>query len=402
MISKIPVAEPVIGEKEFKYVNDALKSCWVSYGKYIDEFEAKFASYCGAKHGIAVTNGTVALHLALVSLNIGEKDEVILPTLTFASTCEAVLYTHAKPVFCDSEKDTWCIDPTKIEKKINPNTKVIIPVHLYGHPANMKPILEIAKKYNLYVIEDACEAHGAEIQMSEVRSQKQGNKKSWKKVGSFGDIGVFSFYGNKIITTGQGGMLITDNKKIADRARLLYQHAMDPQKRYWHLELGYNYQFTNLQAALGVAQLEQIDYFIKRKREIAELYTSLFKDIPGITTPKEKHWAKSVFWIYSILIEPEFGITRDKLAIKLKEHGIETRPVFYPLHQMPPYLPRRLRPASLVGAGQAGKTGEHFPVAEEISKKGLSLPSSVKLKKSDIKKVVNAIITRVQGIKKSS
>ncbi|MEM4522680.1 MAG: DegT/DnrJ/EryC1/StrS aminotransferase family protein, partial [Nitrososphaeria archaeon] len=254
-----PVAEPEIGDEELKNVIEAVKSGWVSSkGRFIDEFESSFAKYVGVKYGIATSNGTAALHLALAGLNIGSDDEVIVPDLTFAATINAVLYTRAKPVIVDINPEYWCIDPTKLEKAITSKTKAIILVHLYGHPCDMEPIMEIAEQHNLYVIEDVAEAHGAEYK--------------GRKVGSFGHISCFSFYGNKVITTGEGGMCLTNDREIAERIKILRDHGMSPEKRYWHDVIGFNYRMTNLQAALGLAQLGKIERFIEKKREIAKKY----------------------------------------------------------------------------------------------------------------------------------
>lgn len=358
----LPVAEPEIGDKELEYVTECITSNWISsIGKFVTRFEDEFARFCGTRYAIATSNGTVALHLALVTLGIGPGDEVIVPTLTFIATANAVTYTGAKPVFVDSERQTWNIDPAKIEAAITPRTRAVIPVHLYGHPADMAPIMEIAKKYHLYVIEDAAEAHGATY---------RGNY-----VGSMGDIGCFSFFGNKIITTGEGGMLTTNQENLARQAKMLRDHGVSPDKKYWHPLIGFNYRLTNLQAAIGVAQMEKIDRILDRKREIALLYRSLLENVAGITLPSEASWAKSVFWMYSILVEKEYGMSRDELMTRLKEAGVDSRPVFYPVHTMPPY-----------------QQGLSFPVAEELASKGISLPSGIGLRDEEIERVASLIV----------
>lgn len=355
---KIPVAEPDIGENELKNVIEAIKSGWVSSkGPFIEEFEENFSSYIGVKYGIATSNGTVALHLALTALEIGHKDEVMVPALTFASVANAVLYTGATPVFVDSHPDYWCINPSKLEEKITKKTKAIIPVHLYGNPCNMDPIMKTAKDYNLYVIEDCAEAHGAEYKD--------------RKVGTFGDIACFSFYGNKIITTGEGGMCLTNDEDLAQKIRVLRDHGMDIKRRYWHEVIGFNYRMTNLQAALGVAQLEKIDNFIERKRKTAKIYGSFLKNVHGVVLHPEMPWAKNVYWLYSILINDKcYGISRDELMAKLAENGIETRRFFYPMHFMPPY--------------KKYAANCQFPVTEKLSSSGINLPSSVKLTEKEI------------------
>ena len=322
---KIPVAEPDIGKEELENVVEAVRSGWISgKGGFVEEFEERFAKYCGVRYGVATNSGTTALHLALAALGVGPGDEVIVPDLTFAATINAVIYTGAKPVLVDVHPDYWCMDPDEVEKVITRRTKAIIPVHLYGHPCDMDPIMELAEKYGLFVVEDAAEAHGAEYK--------------GKKVGSFGHVSCFSFYGNKIITTGEGGMCVTDDEELAERMRLLRGHGMREEKRYWHDVVGYSYYMTNLQAAIGVAQLKKIDRFIERKRHIARLYAEELSTINGITLHPEMPWAKCVYWLYSILIDRmRVGVGRDYLMKQLEREGIETRPFFYSLHDMPPY-----------------------------------------------------------------
>ncbi|CCK81693.1 aminotransferase class I/II-fold pyridoxal phosphate-dependent enzyme [Desulfobacula toluolica] len=354
----LPVSEPNLGEKELKYVSDCILTGWVSSaGKYVTRFEQMFAKFCGTKFGISSSSGTTALHLSLLALGIGAGDEVIVPSFTFISTANAVAFTGANPVFVDSEMETWNIDPQKIEQAITSRTKAIIPVHIYGHPAQMSSILEIAGKYNLAVVEDAAEAHGALY---------KGNK-----TGSLGDMGIFSFYGNKIITTGEGGMVVTDNKELADKIRIFRDHGMDTEKRYRHSVLGYNYRMTNIQAALGVGQMERIDQIIEQKCTNAFLYSKELKNIPGITLPPNEKWAKNIYWLYSILIdEKKFGMSSVELGKRLKIKSIETRPLFPPVHQQPIY-----------------DTKQNLPVCEKLSNSGLSLPSSTNIKKDEINRI---------------
>lgn len=358
----IPIAEPMIGEEELNNVIEVVKSGWVSSrGEFILEFEKLFAEYCGRKFGIATSNGTVALHLAETALGIGKDDEVIVPTLTFIATANTVAHTNAKPIFVDSHLDYWCIDPEKIEEAITPKTKAIIPVHLYGHPCDMDAIISIAKKYNLYIIEDAAEAHGAEYKE--------------KKVGSFGDISCFSFYGNKIITTGEGGMCLTDDEELARKMKILRDHGMNPNKKYWHDIIGFNYRMTNMQAAVGVAQLKKINIFIERKREIAQWYADALKEMKDkeiIKLHPEMPWAKCVFWLYSVIIKDDFD--REKLIKSLNEQSIDTRPFFYPIHTFNLY-----------------QNNSKLFVAEQLSKNGISLPSSVKIQKEDVDEIVGKL-----------
>ena len=357
-----PVAEPKFGDAELRYVTECVLTGWVSSaGKFVTRFEEQFSEFCETKFAVSSSSGTTALHLSLVALGIGPGDEVIVPSFTFISTANAVTFTGAKPVFVDSEPHTWNINPVEIKKAITAKTKAIIPVHVYGHPADMSPILNIARKNNLAVVEDAAEAHGALYKE--------------KKVGSFGDMGMFSFYGNKIITTGEGGMIVTDNEDLAEKMRILRDHGMDPERRYWHFVLGYNYRMTNIQAALGVGQMERIDQIVEQKRSNAALYNKGLQNIPGITLPPEATWAKNIYWLYSILIdEEEFGMSAKELGNKLKKKGIETRPLFPPVHQQPIY-----------------NTGQSLPVCEKLSRCGLSLPSSVNLNGDEIEKITNEI-----------
>ena len=355
----IPIAEPSLGEEEFQNVIEAVKSGWISSkGKFIAEFEQNFAQYCSRKYGVATSNGTVALHLALKTIGITKDDEVIVPDLAFVAVANVVTYCSAKPVFVDSHPEYWCIDPEKIEDKITKNTKAIIPVHLYGNPCDMDWIMDIAKDYNLHVVEDAAEAHGT--------SYKN------KKVGSFGDISCFSFYGNKVMTTGEGGMCLTNDKELAERMRILRDHGMNPNKKYWHDIIGFNYRMTNLQAAVGVAQLKKLDNFVEKKRKIAEWYSKELEELEEkrlIKLHPEMHWAKNVFWMYSILVEDKFGLSREELMKKLEKNGVDTRPFFYPLNMMPLYK---------------YKDKENFPRAEEISLKGINLPSGILLTEKEV------------------
>lgn len=361
--TKIPVAKPFLNGNELKYVSECIATNWISsQGKFVNKFEDHFAKIIGAKYALSTSNGTTALHLALASLGIGAGDEVIVPTLTFIATANAVFYTGAHVTFVDSELDTWDISPLEIEKAVTNKTKAIIPVHLYGQPCKMNEIMEIAKKHSLYVIEDAAEAHGAKYKN--------------RIVGTIGDIGCFSFYGNKIITTGEGGMLVTDNEKIYEKARILRDHGMSPEKKYWHTCIGFNYRLTNLQAAVGCAQLEQFDRILEFKKKAAKFY---YKNLFGedrITVPPENNWSESVYWMFSIVLnEGKIGSgKRDKIIKILSEHNIECRPFFYPIHKMPPY-----------------KNIKTFHNAEYLSKNGISLPSYVGINENEIKNICDEV-----------
>jgi perosamine synthetase len=354
----IPVCEPTLSGKEKEYVLDCLESNWISSaGKYIPAFEEKFAAECGCKYGVACANGTVALHLGLAALGLEPGDEVILPTFTMIATINAVTYTGATPVLIDSEPGTWNMDVEQLAAKITPKTKAIIPVHTYGHPVDMDPLMELAERHGLFVIEDAAEAHGAEYK--------------GRRAGGLGHAAAFSFYANKIITTGEGGMITTNNAKFASLTHNLRDHAFSSERHFWHKYVGFNYRMTNMQAAVGLAQTEQMSGFIESRRRNAALYTELLKEIPGIVTPPEASWAKNVFWMYSILVEDEFGLTRDGLRDYLARHGIETRTFFIPMHLQPIYF-------------EAFK-GQRYPVAEMLCQRGFYLPSASSLTVQQIK-----------------
>jgi perosamine synthetase len=357
----IPIMSPLIDAAEIDRVMDCLQSGWISsQGQYIPAFEKAFAEFCGTGHGIAVSNGTTALHLALVTLGVGPGDEVIVPTLTFAATANVVIYTGARPVFVDVQEATWTIDPQQIEPALTERTRAVIPVHLYGHPAPLEPILKIAEQNRLWVVEDAAEAHGAEYR--------------GRRVGGLGHLGCFSFYGNKIITTGEGGMVVTDNPGWAEKARMLRDHGMSRERKYWHPLVGFNYRMTNIQAAIGLGQMTKINAIVEKKRRVAERYHRGFQGLPGVTRPPEASWARNVFWLYGLLLSSGNVQERDDLIRFLSAAGVETRPFFYPLHVMPPYE----------GTGP-------FPVAERISRSGISLPSGADLTSDQIDRVVSLV-----------
>jgi len=379
----IPVNEPLIGEKELEYVTECLKTGWVSSaGRFINEFEEKWASYCGVKHGIAVSNGTAALQVALGSLDLKPGDEVIMPTFTIISCALAVIYNGAKPVLIDSEPRTWTMDINKIEEKITPRTKAIMPVHIYGHPCDMKPVWDLARKYNLKIVEDAAEAHGAEYRLESKDKNPlpfKGRDRVWRKCGGLGDLSCFSFYANKIITTGEGGMVLTDNDEYAERARSLRNLCFKRERRFLHTELGNNFRLTNLQAAIGLAQIERIDELVLKKRWIGELYTKRLRDIPGLTLPVEESWAKNVYWMYGVIVDESTGLDAEAFAKRLKEEGVDTRPFFLGMHEQPVFHEMGLF------------KGECHPVAERIARQGFYLPSGLTLKEKEIDQVCDAV-----------
>jgi len=363
--SFIPVCEPTLSGNELDYVTEAIRTNWISSaGRYIPEFEETFAAACDAQHGIACTNGTTALHLAMAVLDLGPGDEVILPTFTMIATPNCVRYTGATPVLVDSEEVTWNFDLNQVEDAITDKTKAIIPVHTYGHPVDMDALNEIADRYGVWVVEDAAEAHGARYK--------------GRRVGSLGDAACFSFYGNKIITTGEGGMITTDNAEIAKLARNLRDHAFSTERHFWHRYVGYNYRMTNLQAAVGVAQTEKLDELVAARRRNAELYSSLLAEVEGITTPPEVGDVENVFWMYGILVDEEaFGMSRNALREALASRGIETRTFFIPIHFQPIYHPQY--------------QGQSFPVAERFCAEGLYLPSASSLTRGQVRYVVEAV-----------
>ncbi len=363
---RIPVSEPSLTGNEAAYVLDCLHTNWISSkGAYIAKFESAFAAYTGSENAIAVSNGTTALQLALAALGIGPGDEVIVPNLTFAASASAVIHTGAKPVLVDVNRGDWNLDASLAEQAITPRTRAIMPVHLYGMPVDMTAINALARRHGLFVVEDAAEGIG---------SFHEG-----RHVGGLGDAGCFSFFGNKTITTGEGGMVLFADPEIAARARILRDHGMDPDRRYWHQEVGFNFRLTNLQAAIGVAQMEKIDTIMARKHEISQLYRDLLQGGEGIELPPLAENGVNSHWAFTIIIDQDAaGISRDELMNKLNLAGIETRPVFYPLNEMPVF--------------RAYADGNALPVSAEISRNGLSLPSSTSLSDDAIKHIVTSLL----------
>ncbi len=365
----IPVSQPDLGGNERRYVLDCLDSGWISSaGGYVDAFETAFANFCGTRHAIACTNGTVALHLALLAAGVGPGDEVIVPTLTYVATANAVRYCGARPVFVDSEPLTWNLDPASVEARISDRTKAILPVHLYGHPCDIGAILDIAAGRRIAVIEDAAEAHGAEYRS--------------RRVGTFGTAATFSFYGNKLLTCGEGGMVVTDDDELALVIRRLKGQGVDPDRRFWHPVIGYNYRMTNIAAAIGLAQLERVAEFVDRRRAIAGEYRRILEPA-GFSMQGEADWAKHVYWLPTVLIEGGLS-ERDEVMAGMAEAGIETRPVFYPMHVLPPHRdPEFYRP-------------DEFPVATDVSTRGINLPSFNGLTSAQVELICDEFI-RVAG-----
>lgn len=349
---KYAVYQPSLSGNEKKYVNECIDSTWISSkGKFVTEFEKAFSNYIGVKNGTGVCNGTVAIHLALVALGLGEGDEVIVPTFTYIASANPILQVGAKPVFADCCEDTWQIDPKDIKAKITPKTKAIMVVHLYGHPCDMDSIMKIAQENNLFVIEDCAEAIGSEYK--------------GKKIGSFGDVACFSFFGNKTITCGEGGMVLTNSDYLYERLCHFKGQGLARYREYWHDTMGYNYRMTNIQAAIGLAQFEQVETFIQRKQNVSKWYKEKLRGLP-IVFHDAVGDVKHTWWMCSILVASESE--RENLRNYLKEQGIETRPTFYPIHTMPVYAQKY----------------ERHPVAEDIALRGINLPSYPTLEEHDI------------------
>lgn len=362
-LPRIPVAAPALIGRERDYVLECLDSSWISSsGRFIGDFERAFADYCGARHAITVNNGTTALHLALAGLGIGPGDEVVVPDLTYIATANAVRYCGATPVMADVDPNTMNLDPAAAEAKITPRTRAIIPVHLYGHPADMDPINELAAHHDLWVVEDAAEAVGATYK--------------GRRSGVLGTCAVFSFFGNKIITTGEGGMITTDDDALAARLRLLRNQGMDPDRRYWFPVVGFNYRMTNVAAAIGLAQLERIDDHLAARRRVAQAYDALLAPLDAkIIRPVERSWAEHVFWMYTVLIRDPKRWPRDSVMQALDAAGVETRPVFHPMHVLPPYL----EPEGI------------YPNSSWLAARGLNLPTYAGLTDEDLARVADAL-----------
>lgn len=363
----IPVSQPFFGEFEKQFADDALDKKAISgfFGEYITSFENSFANFCDCTYGVSTTSGTTAIHLALLALSIGQNDEVLVSTLTNMATFFPVIYQGAKPVPIDIENDTLNMNPELLESKITDRTKAIIVVHLFGHPVDMDPVMEIAKKYNLSVIEDCAEAHGALYK--------------GKKVGGIGDIGCFSFYANKIITTGEGGMITTNNPELADRARWIKSLAFGDVNKFMHKDIGYNYRMTNLQAAIGCAQMKNISTIIKKKRTIASFYSKKLETIELLKLPIEKEYALNVYWMYHIVLKPMVSDKRNDIMNELAKRGIETREGFIPFNLQDIFIKK-----GLVQANEC-------PVANSVSYSSFYLPSGATLADEDVEYVAEAL-----------
>ena len=367
MKSFIPVNEPLLNGNEKKYLNECIDTGWISSeGPFIKKFEELFAERVHRRFGIAVSNGSVALDAAVLALGLGPGDEVIMPTFTIISCAAAVVRAGAKPVLVDADPVTWNMDCNQLADKITPRTKAIMVVHIYGQPTDMQPVLELARKHNLLVIEDAAEMHGQYYRD--------------KPCGSFGDVSVFSFYPNKHITTGEGGMILTDQEAIAEKCRSLRNLYFKPAKRFVHDELGFNFRMTNLQAALGLAQLERLDEFVGIKRSLGNSYTNLLRGTAGITLPLEATpYARNIYWVFGVVLHPDVPFHADDAMKQLAERGVGTRPFFYPMHMQPVFKKMGLF------------DGESYPVAENLAERGFYLPSGMALREEQMVTATQAL-----------
>lgn len=363
----IPVNTPLLDGNEKKYLIECIDTGWISSeGPFIKKFEENFAAKMGRKYGIAVSNGSVALDASMIALDIKPGDEVIMPAFTIICCASAITRVGAIPVLVDCEKDTWNMDVGQIEEKITARTRAIMVVHIYGLPVDMDPVIELAKKYRLKIIEDAAEQHGQHYK--------------GKPVGSFGEISCFSFYPNKHITTGEGGMIATDDLELAERCRSLRNLCFKPERRFVHDELGYNYRMTNVQAAIGLAQLERMDEFVIKKRKTGHYYTNLLKDVPGIQIPpKATPFADNIYWVYGIVLNDEIPFDASTAMKKMNDLGVGTRPFFWPMHEQPV-----LKKMNLF-------KNESYPESERIARRGFYVPSGLNLNESQMDKVVDCL-----------
>lgn len=363
----IPVSEPLVGEAEIARVVECMRTGWISsVGSAIEEFESRWAAYCGMEHGVAVSNGTVAIEVALECLDLQPGDEVIVPAFTIISCVQSVIYAGGTPVLVDADPVTWTMDVRQLESKITSRTRAIMPVHIYGHPVDMDPVWALSRKHGLAIVEDAAEAHGAEYR--------------GRRCGSLGDLSCFSFYANKIITTGEGGMVLTNSAAHAARARGLRNLCFRPDRRFLHDELGHNYRLTNIQAAIGAEQVARIEELVERKRTMAARYGAGLAGCAGIQLPVEQPWAKNVYWMYGLVLDESLGFNARAFADRLRARGVDTRPFFLSMHEQP-----------VLHAMGFFNDGEPFPVAQRLGEYGLYLPSGLGLTADEIDRVCDAV-----------
>jgi perosamine synthetase len=361
----IPVCEPLIGDNVAPLVKACVDTGWVSSeGSFIREFEQKWAAYCGVRHGIAVANGTCALQIAVAALDLPAGSEIIMPSFTIISCAIAILEAGCVPVLVEVEPDTWNLNLDDVEAKITPRTRAVMPVHMFGHPVDMRRLMEIAVHHDLKVVEDAAESHGAESH--------------GLRVGAIGNLGCFSFYANKIITTGEGGMVVTDHAALAERCRSLRNLCFIPERRFLHREIGHNYRLTNVQAAIGVAQVERVESHIVHKRWMAKAYRERLAGLP-ISLPVERNWAKNVYWMYGVVLDDEVPFDAVEFAARLRARGVDTRPLFLGMHEQP------------VLRGRGLFANERYPVTERLARRGLYLPSGLTLTEAQVDEVSSAV-----------
>jgi perosamine synthetase len=363
----IPISQPLIGENVLPLVRECIETGWISSeGRFIHEFEEKWSSYCGAEYGVAVSSGTAALQIAVAALKLEAGAEIIMPSWTIISCAIAVLESDCMPVLVDCDPETWCMDLDEVESKVSPKTRAVMPIHMLGHPVDMRRLVPWAERHGLFIIEDAAEAHGAEVE--------------GRRVGGLGDMGCFSFYANKIVTTGEGGMVVTNNGNFADRLRSLRNLCFRSDRRFFHTEIGHNYRLTNLQAAVGVAQIERVDAHIQKKRWVAACYRERLKSLDQVDLPVERDWAKNVYWMYGLVLHDDVPFDAAEFARRLRERGIDTRPFFLGMHEQPIFQSNGLF------------KGERYPVSERLARRGLYIPSGLTLTEFEIDRVSEAIM----------
>jgi perosamine synthetase len=360
------MSEPLIGDNVLPLVRECIETGWISSaGRFIQEFEGKWSSYCGTEYGVAVSSGTAALQVAVAALKLEPGSEIIMPSMTIISCAIAILEAGCIPVLVDCDLETWCMNLDEVESRLSPRTRAVMPVHMLGHPVDMRRLVPWASKHDVFIIEDAAEAHGAEV--------------AGRRVGGLGDMGCFSFYANKIITTGEGGMVVTNNRDFADRLRSLRNLCFRSDRRFFHTEIGHSYRLTNLQAAVGLAQTERVESHIQRKRWMAACYRERLKDLSHVILPVEREWARNVYWMFGLVLNDGVSIEVVELARRLRGRGVDTRPFFLGMHEQPVLRARNLF------------AREHHPVSERLARRGFYVPSGLTLTELQIDFVCDAV-----------
>ncbi len=374
----IPVSEPLLDGNEKRYLAECIDSGWISSeGAFVTRFEQAFAAYLGRAHGVAVCNGTAALEAALYALGVGRGDEVVMPSFTIISCALAAVRLGATPVLVDIDPETWCMDVTQVESRLSARTAVIMPVHIFGHPVDMDPLLRLRESHGCKILEDAAEVHGAEY-----FSRFLGER--WIRCGAIGDAAATSFYANKIVTTGEGGMVLADDAAVCERARAYRNLCFQPERRFFHEDLGANFRMTNLQAAVGLAQVERLDEFLEIKNRLAGFYRQRISEIKGLRFMSVRPWARSAYWVYAVELDPQLGLDAATVMERLRQKGVATRPFFLGLHEQP-----ALRKLGLF-------SGETFPHAERASRLGFYLPSGLRLNEAAVGKIMAALSDSLQ------